>query len=156
VIVLAAAAALLSGLLGVPWLHALLAGLSIVIFRLAIVALPAFRPDSVPRPALPAVAVPAAPAAVTPAQPAPPVPVGSHQPIVAGPGGELTERELEVALLVSDGLTNREIADRLYVKESTIDKHLEHVRDKLDSHNRAEIVAILAQHGLIQPGRRRP
>lgn len=146
VVALAAAATLVSGLLGVPWLHALLAGLSIVAFRLAIAALPAFRPAPV--------SPPAPPAALSPRTPADSAKRG--HPTVGGPGGELTERELEVALVVAEGLTNREIAERLVVKESTIDTHLDHIRDKLDIHNRAEIVTILAQHGLIPPGRRRP
>jgi DNA-binding CsgD family transcriptional regulator len=155
VVALAIAAALVLGLLGVPWLHALLAGFSIVAFRLAIAVLPAFRPAPVIPPHEPPALAPTTPSATTVAGGAAVTTKGGH-PVVRGPGGELTRKELEVALLVAEGMTNREIADRLVLKESTIDTHLEHIRDKLDIHNRAEIVTILAQHGRIPPARRQP
>jgi DNA-binding NarL/FixJ family response regulator len=146
VLALAIAAALVLGLLGVPWLHALLAGLSIVAFRLAIGALRAFRPAPVPPPAPPA----------PPAPRTSPGPAKRGHPSVRGPGGELSERELEVALLVAEGLTNRAIADRLFLGETTIDTHLKGVRTKLNVHNRAEIVAVLGQHGLLPPRKPQP
>jgi len=151
-VALAVAVALGTGLLGVPWPHALLAGISVVSFRLAIEALPAFRPG----PALPppAQAVPAPPASL--AAQVPPVGPRSDHPIVRGPGGTLTRRELEAALLLAEGLTNKEIGERMFREESTVDTHLANVRTKLDAHNRAQIVAILAEHGLIPSGRRRP
>src|SRR5207237_200982 len=43
----------------------------------------------------------------------------------------LTDRELEVAALVSRGLTNRQIAERLVLSERTIDAHLQRIRDRL-------------------------
>jgi DNA-binding CsgD family transcriptional regulator len=51
----------------------------------------------------------------------------------------LSRRELEVARLVAEGLTNREIAARLFLSERTVDGHLEHVREKLDVNTRAQI-----------------
>jgi DNA-binding NarL/FixJ family response regulator len=141
VVALAIAATLVLGLLGVPWLHAVLAGLSIVAFQMAIGALPTFRPAPVPPPAPPTPPAPRTPSA----------PAKRGHPIVRGPGGELSERELEVALLVAEGLTNRAIADRLVLGETTIDTHLKGVRTKLNVHNRAEIVAILGQRGLLPP-----
>lgn len=136
VAVLAMTAALLSGVLGVPWPHALLAGLSIVALRLMIAALPSFRPAA----ALP--------------PPSPPVPAKSGHPIVRGPGGTLTPRELEAALLLAEGLTNKAIGERMFLEESTVDTHLGSVRTKLNVHRRAEIVAVLAEHGLLPPRRR--
>ncbi len=53
----------------------------------------------------------------------------------------LSRRELEIARLVAEGLTNREIATRLFISERTVDGHLEHVREKLGVNSRAQIAA---------------
>lgn len=53
----------------------------------------------------------------------------------------LTRRELEVAALVAAGLTNREIGERLFISERTVDGHLEHLREKLEMNSRAQIAA---------------
>jgi DNA-binding CsgD family transcriptional regulator/sugar lactone lactonase YvrE len=53
----------------------------------------------------------------------------------------LSRREREVAALVVEGLTNREIAARLFISERTVDGHLEHVREKLGFNSRAQIAA---------------
>jgi DNA-binding CsgD family transcriptional regulator len=53
----------------------------------------------------------------------------------------LTRREREVAALVAEGLTNREIAERLYISERTADGHLEHIREKLAMSSRAQVAA---------------
>ena len=51
----------------------------------------------------------------------------------------LTRRELEVAGLVAQGLTNREIASRLFLSERTAQNHVQHILDKLDLPNRSQI-----------------
>ena len=53
--------------------------------------------------------------------------------------GPLTRREWEVCQLLTEGLTNKEIAARLYISEASVDSHLAHVREKLGFHTRAEI-----------------
>ena len=53
----------------------------------------------------------------------------------------LSERELEVAALAAAGLSNRAIADRLFLSPRTVEKHVEHVMDKLGVGSRAEIAA---------------
>jgi DNA-binding CsgD family transcriptional regulator/sugar lactone lactonase YvrE len=53
----------------------------------------------------------------------------------------LSRREREVAALVADGLTNHEIADRLFISERTADGHLEHIREKLGVNSRAQVAA---------------
>lgn len=53
----------------------------------------------------------------------------------------LSRRELEIAGMVAQGLTNREIAKRLFISERTVDGHLEHVREKLAVNTRAQIAA---------------
>jgi DNA-binding CsgD family transcriptional regulator len=59
--------------------------------------------------------------------------------IDADPAAALTRRELEVADLVAQGLTNREIASRLFVSERTAQNHVQHILDKLDLPNRSQI-----------------
>lgn len=53
--------------------------------------------------------------------------------------GPLTRREWEICLLLPEGLTNKEIASRLFISEASVDSHLAHVREKLAFHSRAEI-----------------
>jgi len=58
----------------------------------------------------------------------------------------LTRREREVADLVAQGLTNREIAARLFISERTAESHLEQIRGKLGFHSRAQIAAWVVAH----------
>lgn len=53
----------------------------------------------------------------------------------------LTRREREVAQLVAAGLSNRRIADRMFLSERTVQNHVQHVLNKLDLANRAQIAA---------------
>ena len=53
----------------------------------------------------------------------------------------LTEREGEVLLLLAEGRTNREIAERLVVTLDTVKKHLTHIFGKLDAASRPQVVA---------------
>ncbi|MCP3989452.1 MAG: helix-turn-helix transcriptional regulator, partial [Actinomycetia bacterium] len=55
----------------------------------------------------------------------------------------LTAREREVAREVADGLTNREIAERLFISIRTVTSHLDHIYTKLGIGSRAELVALL-------------
>jgi DNA-binding CsgD family transcriptional regulator len=58
----------------------------------------------------------------------------------------LTESELAVVRLVADGLTNREVAERLYVSPHTVNGHLRHAFDKLGINSRVALTRIAAQH----------
>lgn len=62
----------------------------------------------------------------------------------------LSPRELEVLLLVARGRTNKEIARALGVVERTVKFHLSGAMARLGAANRAEAVALAAQHGLIE------
>jgi DNA-binding NarL/FixJ family response regulator len=55
--------------------------------------------------------------------------------------GGLSRRELEVTDLVADGLSNAEIAERLYISKRTVESHLEHVKYKLRVRSRPQIIA---------------
>src|ERR1700730_8322252 len=56
----------------------------------------------------------------------------------------LTRREREVAILVAQGLTNREIATRLFISERTAESHVEQIRGKLGFHSRVQIATWMA------------
>jgi DNA-binding NarL/FixJ family response regulator len=56
----------------------------------------------------------------------------------ARPHIALSEREVEVLSLAADGLTNRQIAERLYLSPHTVARHLANARGKLGASNRAE------------------
>ncbi|WP_223735722.1 ATP-binding protein [Streptomyces purpurogeneiscleroticus] len=60
----------------------------------------------------------------------------------------LTRREREVAELVGQGLSNREIAERLVISKRTVDAHVEHILGKLGCSSRTEIARTLAELGL--------
>src|SRR5262252_327219 len=66
----------------------------------------------------------------------------------AGQGPRLTRRELEVARLVADGLTNQAIARRLSVAPRTAEAHVENIRRKLQVRSRAQIAAWVTEHRL--------
>ena len=59
--------------------------------------------------------------------------------IDTAPAVALTPRELEIADLVARGLTNREVASRLFLSERTAQNHVQHILDKLDLPNRSQI-----------------
>lgn len=54
----------------------------------------------------------------------------------------LTDRELHVLRLVADGLSNRAIADSLFVSEATVKTHLRNINSKLDVHSRTQAIAV--------------
>ena len=59
----------------------------------------------------------------------------------AAPAARLTKREREVADLIAEGLTNKEIATRLVISPRTTQAHVEHILTKLGSTSRAQIAA---------------
>ncbi len=61
----------------------------------------------------------------------------------------LTEREREILKLVAEGMTNNQIAERLVISPKTVDTHRTHIMDKLDLHNRAELVRFAMRRGLL-------
>jgi DNA-binding CsgD family transcriptional regulator len=58
----------------------------------------------------------------------------------------LTEAELTVARLVAEGLTNREVAERLFVSPHTVNSHLRHVFSKLGINSRVELARLSRDH----------
>jgi DNA-binding NarL/FixJ family response regulator len=64
----------------------------------------------------------------------------------------LTEREREVLALVGRGLSNAEIGERLYVSAATAKTHVSHVMTKLLARDRAQLVVVAYESGLVRPG----
>lgn len=63
----------------------------------------------------------------------------------------LTDREKEVVALVAGGLTNQEIADRLFISTNTAKTHVSRAMVKLGVHDRAQLVVLAYQSGLVVP-----
>lgn len=66
-------------------------------------------------------------------------------PVTVAPRDDLTPREREVANLVAQGKTNREIATLLVVSERTAERHIANIMAKLGVHNRAQIAAYIVR-----------
>jgi DNA-binding NarL/FixJ family response regulator len=65
---------------------------------------------------------------------------------------ELSPRELEILRLVGEGLSNGEIAARLYITLATVKTHVRHVLQKLALRDRVQAVVLAHRTGLVEPG----
>lgn len=65
------------------------------------------------------------------------------------PSFDLTERELEVLKLIAEGMTNPQIAGKLYISQSTVKFHLANILRKMEVDTRAEAIVIAAKSGLV-------
>jgi DNA-binding NarL/FixJ family response regulator len=74
----------------------------------------------------------------------------------ASASGSLSERELGVVRLVAQGLSNAEIAARLYLSEATVKSHIVRILAKLGLRDRVQIAVHAYEHGIVRPGRRTP
>jgi DNA-binding NarL/FixJ family response regulator len=83
----------------------------------------------------------------------------ASQPQPHLPGGEqldeLTPREREVMTLVATGLSNDDIAERFTISRATVKTHVSRALCKLDVRDRAQLVAVAYQAGLVHPGHSR-
>ena len=61
----------------------------------------------------------------------------------------LTRREREIMCLLADGLTTKEIAEKLFISRKTVENHRSNILSKLDLHSTVELVRYAARYGLI-------
>jgi LuxR family maltose regulon positive regulatory protein len=73
---------------------------------------------------------------------------GPAVPVPATSGG-LSDREIDVLLLIAERLSNKEIAERLFVAPETVKKHTANLYRKLNAHSRREAVTGAMKLGLI-------
>lgn len=65
---------------------------------------------------------------------------------------QLSERELEILVMVARGTTNKRAAAQLFISEATVKTHLLHIYEKLGVNDRAAAVAAAYERGLLTPG----
>lgn len=63
--------------------------------------------------------------------------------------GRLSRREVEVARLVAESLSNKEIGRRLFIGEKTVERHLDNINKKLGLHSRVQLTNWVRDHGLL-------
>jgi LuxR family maltose regulon positive regulatory protein len=73
----------------------------------------------------------------------------SSEPKVAGVDESLSDREIEVLKHIAAGLTNQEIAEKLYISLNTVRTHTKNINSKLDVHSRTQAIARAKKLGLI-------
>jgi DNA-binding NarL/FixJ family response regulator len=76
----------------------------------------------------------------------------AREPRPAREMSALTEREREVTSLVAGGLSNDEIAERLIMSPATAKTHVSRAMAKLGARDRAQLVVIAYESGLVRPG----
>ncbi len=69
---------------------------------------------------------------------------------------ELTAREQEILRLIASGLSNAEIANELYISDTTVKTHVTHILQKLNLRDRVQAVVLAYQTGLFEGDARRP
>ena len=70
----------------------------------------------------------------------------------ASEGQPLSDREGEVLRLIAEGLSYKEMADRLGISVKTVETYRERIKEKLSLHSRAELVRYALEQGLLRPG----
>lgn len=73
----------------------------------------------------------------------------SKDPETKGALSGLTEREIEIVRLIAEGLSNKEIGEKLFISHRTVDTHRTNLMQKLGVHNIAALVRLAIQEGLV-------
>ncbi len=83
------------------------------------------------------------------------IPRGPRPSTQENPAG-LTARQMDVLALLAEGLSNADIAERLFISPKTVDHHVSAILGKLGVHSRTEAAALALQQGLLRPDTDRP
>lgn len=86
----------------------------------------------------------------TPLQRARPAGHSDSSAVLSHPAEVLTKRESDVLTLLGEGLTNKDIASRLFICATTVRHHLSHMFSKLDVNSRQQLLVRAQQHGLLR------
>ena len=79
------------------------------------------------------------------------LPVPQIASVVALAGSHpLSRREIEVAVLIAQGLTSKEVGRKLFIERGTVDTHVQHIYNKLQIDSRPQLAVWLVEHGLLQ------
>jgi DNA-binding NarL/FixJ family response regulator len=62
----------------------------------------------------------------------------------------LSRREVEVAVLITQGLTSKEVGRKLLIERATVDTHVQHIYNKLGLDSRPQLAVWLMEHGLLE------
>lgn len=65
-------------------------------------------------------------------------------------GNSLSEREIEIIKLLADGLSSKEIADKLFISSRTVETHKNNIISKLNLKNNVELVKYAIKHGIVK------
>ena len=79
----------------------------------------------------------------------PPTTIVPMEPLAGEPMGKLTRREQEVALLIAQGFTNRQVSRWLGISERTAGNHVGRILSKLGLRSRAQIAIWVSEHKLL-------
>ena len=79
------------------------------------------------------------------------IPVQAVVSPAAGPTGghPLSRREIEVAVLIAQGLTSKEVGRKLFIERGTVDTHVQHIYNKLEIESRPQLAVWLVDRGLL-------
>ncbi|MBL8440126.1 MAG: response regulator transcription factor, partial [Betaproteobacteria bacterium] len=76
-------------------------------------------------------------------------PAGQRPPPRSRAADQLTRREKAVLVLIAEGLTSTQIAQRMHLSPGTIGSHRRNLMAKLDLHSSAEVTRFALEHGLL-------
>lgn len=78
----------------------------------------------------------------------------AQEPVAGGAIATLTDREREILTFIAHGMSNDDIAEELVISPATVKTHVARIMAKLDAHDRAQLVVLAYENGLVSPGQK--